>query len=126
MEHSLLSDKQLQHQQELKGKFCQASEMITKLFLGNSQSYHNGKMQVLDDLGDWVALQEDVICKTDLLRILERLTPPPSAAGASKEQCSFSRKRAQPAEPTQSHQPQKKKTIAHAAFALNRLSLTEE
>ena len=87
-----LTPEQVDHHGELKKNFCQASEMVAKLFLGHTQSYHNGAVGVVELVREWAESNQEV-SKEGLLQFLDSIDPTPSAAYPSKEQCSFTSKK---------------------------------
>ena len=91
------SEEQRLHNKELKQQFCSASEMVSKLFLGNSRSYHNGMQCAVDRMRQWAEQQDGPITKEALLSALFDIEPPASAAHPTKEQTTFAtRKRSCP------------------------------
>ena len=84
-----MDERQQEHQEDLKAKFCVASEMIAKLFLGHNQSHYNGAVSMTSEIRKWCQEKDDVIPKKDLLSFLDALEPPPTSASVTKEQCSF-------------------------------------
>ncbi|KAJ9468527.1 hypothetical protein DIPPA_30378 [Diplonema papillatum] len=119
--HEYISEPQVRHHAELKAKFCQASEAVAKLFLGHTQSYQNGVNSALDEVREWAEAQEGpFVSRKDLLRLLEGIEPPPSAAATSKEMLAFSSKKR--AQADDSVGPPCKR-IASAASGFNQLSI---
>eukprot|EP01060_Flectonema_neradi_P001077 TRINITY_DN10635_c0_g1_i1.p1 TRINITY_DN10635_c0_g1~~TRINITY_DN10635_c0_g1_i1.p1 ORF type:complete len:131 (+),score=26.00 TRINITY_DN10635_c0_g1_i1:44-394(+) len=89
-----MDEHQQEHQEDLKAKFCVASEMIAKLFLGHNQSHYNGAVSITTKIREWCQ-SRDEISKDELLAYLNEIEPSPSSTAATKEQSSFkhSRKR---------------------------------